>query len=1046
MTTNLAFASGDGYIDSSSTSYATAQGGSGLVVSGAGTTNRMGQNKISTTYHIYEAFYAFPYTLDSTVFVVTAYFDFFVDTTTGTGVIKNWGLRDFAWGTLDTTDWRTPSQITALTRYGYADSVSAVQGQHVYASESSLDDWLNGTTGTKQVILYNDRITSGSVPTGPEYSDIRSIEYSGTATDPVLVWTTIPIHTLARVGGCAIELSDGQHVYIEADGGGISTGFGSPVLTLKRHDGTTATNIATNLLSSGRDMGSSNHGMQQYALTRDDSDNIYWVGHAAGAGNTLNIVTWKKTGTNTWQEMGYKQADMPAANGIINNLGMAWHKVGVGGTLMIVGGHENLGMGPDPSNEMFYALINCDNLLNSSGALVRASGSAFAAGLVGPWSLAGDWNQSINPVGTDLDVVALPNSTSRGVVLCQNRDSELGTYTPIGIVRYQLNTTTAVLAYVHECTNVDAWSTKDAGAKVRVLPISESRWVVCTLDMDSGWGPILRVVQNIGTSTTFTELGGVLLHGESIASLPAPSAMHDKFTWDAIYQPEENNVWFYYFDTASPYRLMRTCFDLDTYKAVKNEIQVAASVVGSGTNHGIRVDRGKLTKSEVLIAVSNRSVGGVQTTTYLVDKLNVSPLAPTLVDKTNYDATQAANFDWTFNDPNVGDTQTAFQLVIENSDTGAVAHDTGKVTSAVTDRTVTAGTLTNGNNYRWKVRTYDTSDAVGPYSAYDFFVASASGTVTITSPATDNPTWLLDTVTLTWSTSGITQTKYRVRVVRTDTGAQVSDTGFVTSTATTWTSAVLQSDLEYRFEVTVQNVSAVNSNTAIRLVTPNYNEPEVPLISVSAVNNGGYNAISIANPTPQGDRPEAAYNFVQRKLPEDSAWTSIAQIVTNGSYKDYAVASGTSYVYRVMAVASIGYSLSIEYEVTLVLEGVWLHRPYDPEGSAKNYRFGSNQRGDQLQASVQLTQYAGREYPVADFAHYQSEATSVTVDVPFGDTWAQDLVDLRALERTRETLVFRDNRGRQLYGIIAGMSFSDTAWGTQVSWDHQRVDYDESVD
>lgn len=1040
MTTNISFASGDGHLRSSSSSYASANTGSNLTVFGTGNV-RMGQDKVSTTYFTHEAFFAYPYTRDTSAVVVAAYFDFFVVATYGTSLAKNWGVRMTPWGTLDTGDWKViPGGITALTpRVGYAGAVNSVQNRHVFAAEETLNNHLNDNSGTMQIIVYNDRMTSEIPPTGAEYSDIRTVE-TGASTDPTMIWTTQPLHTLLRVGGCQVQLSTGDHVYIEADGGGDI-----PLLTLKRHDGTSASNIATNLLSSARDMGSSNQAFQSYALARDNSDNLYWVGHAGGGGNTLNIVTWKKTGATSWQEMAFRQTDLVGFSGVINNIGAAWHNVGVGGTLMIVAGHEPGGLNPDPTSEMSYALINCDRLLTGGGTLVRASGSALSVSLVPAGVTSTDHNQPINPVGNGLDVAALPNSNTRGIVVCHSRRSRFGSYSPVGIARYQLNSTSAVLDYVHTASQ-ELWATKDAGAKVRVLPISESRFAVVTLDMDPGWGPTIYIIQNMGTSTDFSTLGSVLLHGEGIASLPTPANIDDVPTWDALYQPEENMIWFYYFDTASQYRLMRTGFDLDTYKAVKNEIQVSASVVGSGTNTAIRVQRGRLTESEALIAVANRSGGGAQTTTYVVDKLNVSPLAPTLVDKTNYDATQAGNFDWTFNDPNVGDSQTAFQLQIENADTQVVVHDTGKITSVASDRTVAGGVLTNGVNYRWRVRTYDTSDSAGAWSGYDFFVTSAGGTATITFPAADNPTpWLEDSVTITWSTSGITQTAYRVRVVRVSTGVQVSDTGFITSTATSRTVTGLLSDVEYRIELTVRNAALISSNTAIRLITPDYNEPEIPDIGVSALDDQGYTLVTITNPAPQGDRPVPTHNLVQRKKSTESTWVTIAMVPVNGEYRDYATASGDTYQYRVQAVASVGFIESAVYEVTLQLMGVWLHRPYDPEGSSKQYMYGANQRGDQHQSFVQLTRYAGREFPVADFAHYHDDITSVTVNIPFGDTYRQDIEDLKALEASHETLVLRDNRGRHSFGVILGLAFTDTALGSDASWDHQHVDYDEDV-
>jgi len=128
-------------------------------------------------------------------------------------------------------------------------------------------------------------------------------------------------------------------------------------------------------------------------------------------------------------------------------------------------------------------------------------------------------------------------------------------------------------------------------------------------------------------------------------------------------------------------------------------------------------------------------------------------------------------------------------------------------------------------------------------------------------------------------------------------------------------------------------------------------------------------------------------------------------------------------------------------EGTLTLEGVWLHRPTDPAGTAKNYRFGSNQRGASHQSFSALTRFAGREFPVADFAKYHDQVYSVTVDVPHGETWAQDITDLYELESSHDTLAFRDNRGRSAFCTLTGLTESDQGWGTQISFEVTKVDY-----
>src|SRR3546814_21140133 len=65
-----------------------------------------------------------------------------------------------------------------------------------------------------------------------------------------------------------------------------------------------------------------------------------------------------------------------------------------------------------------------------------------------------------------------------------------------------------------------------------------------------------------------------------------------------------------------------------------------------------------------------------------------------------------------------------------------------------------------------------------------FFTTSASGVVNITDPAIDNdPDIVTANYLIMWDVTGTTQQDYKVVVTRTDTGATLVDTDWVTSTA-----------------------------------------------------------------------------------------------------------------------------------------------------------------------------------------------------------------------------------------------------------------------
>ena len=81
---------------------------------------------------------------------------------------------------------------------------------------------------------------------------------------------------------------------------------------------------------------------------------------------------------------------------------------------------------------------------------------------------------------------------------------------------------------------------------------------------------------------------------------------------------------------------------------------------------------------------------------------------------------------WNFSDPDVGDTQSAYRILVADSllainNSNGNIWDTGKITSTATVVTYSGKTLQKGATYYWKVQTWDNNDTSGPYSDYSVF-------------------------------------------------------------------------------------------------------------------------------------------------------------------------------------------------------------------------------------------------------------------------------------------------------------------------------------
>lgn len=130
--------------------------------------------------------------------------------------------------------------------------------------------------------------------------------------------------------------------------------------------------------------------------------------------------------------------------------------------------------------------------------------------------------------------------------------------------------------------------------------------------------------------------------------------------------------------------------------------------------------------------------------------------------------------------------------------------------------------------------------------------------------------------------------------------------------------------------------------------------------------------------------------------------------------------------------------------VSLALQGVWLHDPTDPAGTAAQYLYGGDGRTDQPELGATALQFVGRALPVYEFGESQTEQITATVEVPHGPDWATQVTALRTVTMSTRVWCYRDNRGRKAFGQVLAR-ISDQKWGTQADLTVNRADFDEAV-
>ncbi|QGQ93961.1 hypothetical protein EHS13_03090 [Paenibacillus psychroresistens] len=147
--------------------------------------------------------------------------------------------------------------------------------------------------------------------------------------------------------------------------------------------------------------------------------------------------------------------------------------------------------------------------------------------------------------------------------------------------------------------------------------------------------------------------------------------------------------------------------------------------VGAVTGYGTHYVRMQVKDTAGTINAANGTGGGDANYGNMIFYVNKPPLAPTLTTHANINPNLGQSFLWTFNDTDVGDTQSAYQVQWLRVSDSVVVQDTGKQVSAGSSFSIAGNAFVAGIQYKWQVRTWDNYDVVGPYSGFSTFYTFA---------------------------------------------------------------------------------------------------------------------------------------------------------------------------------------------------------------------------------------------------------------------------------------------------------------------------------
>ncbi|HEY6020692.1 MAG TPA: hypothetical protein VIY48_12600 [Candidatus Paceibacterota bacterium] len=499
---------------------------------------------------------------------------------------------------------------------------------------------------------------------------------------------------------------------------------------------------------------------------------------------------------------------------------------------------------------------------------------------------------------------------------------------------WQLATNTGFTANVRAIIESDT-DFRASGATTEVVPAGSK----ITYDLGTTWYLRARSVGNDGTTSAWTANNTLTL---SMAAPPTPTSI----------TPANGST-----QTTSEPTLGATLSAATEGRTVKAEWQLA-------TDSGFTANVKTITESSSDLRTSGATTEVVPTGSKLYQTLwymrsraidqygqpgsysanqsftvahapVASPTSPIADSNVIYSATPT--FTWGFSDPYSGDTQTAYQIIIERNDTAAVVTDTGKISSTAQTANVAVNSSYKDIKLRWKIRVWDSDNVPGNYSPYQLFTVTDVPTVTVTAP-TNNQVIATGAPTVTWTLdAGTTQVSYRIVFRKQSDNSLVYDTGTVNSTSLTYTAplTILPNSTAYTLTVTVTDTMGL-SGDGVRNFSVSYSAPAtVPF----TVDDSGYDGYGYVNINWSGATP--AGNFIRwnvyRKTEGTANW-AIIYTTTNVSivsYKDYLSPNGEPVRYAVTQVATVSAS---PYESAIVQSNVvqpggthyWLISPTDP--------------------------------------------------------------------------------------------------------------------
>lgn len=333
---------------------------------------------------------------------------------------------------------------------------------------------------------------------------------------------------------------------------------------------------------------------------------------------------------------------------------------------------------------------------------------------------------------------------------------------------------------------------------------------------------------------------------------------------------------------------------------------------------------------------------------------------------------------------------------------------------------IPAETFPAGNIY-WRVRT---ANEYGEFSEYSdiaaFYAIGAPSTPTILS-VTNSARPMIS-----WASDG--QQVYQVQISNGD--IVLYDTGMRPGINTRAHKAMeyLQ-DGYYTAKVWIKNEYDMISDAGVYYFTISVVRPPKPEITLQRITAGV--EIYVAG---------SVRSLIYRK--EMGGHFKVIGETMSGMFTDYTCSAAVECQYFARALLdSEAFTDSDIGLITPRFKGNYFAPVSAPGDYIYLYRYINNPppKNQGLKLSAATVFYSGREFPVIEFSEHAESSMSFGF---FLSSW-QDVEKLTQLIKRRNTVIFRDYRGRKIYGILGELSINDVRRGFDVTFSMTRTDYTE---